>query len=497
MKFTDNGLENAAGTSINNTEHVWTFTVGASPIAAGTTLNFGYNNPTTGKWNGPASGTTSANLTGYTNSGLSTSGDQLFVYQGTGTGANFPSGNPSAFSGTLVSGINFGILITSGAADSNRTYAPTSLVNGNAWVNGGNFDNGYYNGTRTGLSNALFRAATTNTTNFSFSNSATAGFDRTTSFTIGNSASIHWDANGSTANDGGTGTWDATTNDRFKNGASGTTYFRWVDSSTNNDHTAVFGGTAGTVSVASGGVTASGLSFTTTGYTLQNNSINLTGTAPAVDADVSVAATISSQITGSAGLTKSGLGTVSLTAASNTYSGATSVSAGSLFVNGSLANTTSTSVSADAILAANGTIANGVSIASSGKMAVGADDTTSTLGSVTVGSMALSGTLEFGATGALTYDKLISTGALAVTGGTIAFKTSAYTVAYNTSFDIVDFGSFTGTPTFDFSGASVQQYGARDTSAFATSGVISYVPEPSSSLLLGAFGSLALLRRRR
>jgi autotransporter-associated beta strand protein len=201
-------------------------------------------------------------------------------------------------------------------------------------------------------------------------------------------------------------------------------------------------------------------------------------------------------ISGSGGsLSKQGTGILSLTNTS-TYSGSTSVTAGSLFLNGSLTNTSGTSVSANATLAAKGTIANGVSIASSGKMAIGADDAVSTLGSVTVGSMALSGSLEFGA-GALTYDKLISTGALAVTSGTIAFKTSGYTVAFNTNFDIVDFGSFSGTPTFDFSGASVQQYGAWDTSAFASTGVISYVPEPSTSLLLGAFGSLALLRRRR
>jgi autotransporter-associated beta strand protein len=202
-------------------------------------------------------------------------------------------------------------------------------------------------------------------------------------------------------------------------------------------------------------------------------------------------------ISGSGGsLSKQGTGILSLTNTS-TYSGSTSVTAGSLFLNGSLTKTSGTSVSANATLAANGTIANGVSIASSGKMAIGSDDAVSTLGSVTVGSMALSGSLEFGATGALTYDRLISTGALAVTGGTIAFKTSGYTVAFNTSFDIVDYGSFTGAPTFDFSGASVQQYGAWDTSAFASTGVISYVPEPSTSLLLGAFGSLALLRRRR
>ena len=202
-------------------------------------------------------------------------------------------------------------------------------------------------------------------------------------------------------------------------------------------------------------------------------------------------------ISGSGGsLSKQGTGILSLTNTS-TYSGSTSVSEGSLFLNGSLANTSSTSVSANATLAANGTIANNVSIASSGIMAIGADDAISTVGSVTVGSLGLSGSLEFGASAALTYDKLISTGALAVTSGTIAFKTSGYTVDYNTSFDIVDFVSFTGTPTFDFSGASVKQYGAWDTSAFATSGVISYVPEPSSSMLLGASGALALLRRRR
>lgn len=330
LKFTDNGMSNAAATAANTSEHAWTFTVGASPIAAGTTLSFGYASPTTGKWNGPASGTTSANLPGFTNDGISTSGDQLFVYQGTGTGANLattPAG-AGAFTGTLVSGINFGPTITTDNPDSNQTYAPTSLVNGNAYVNGGNFDNGYYNGVRTGLSNTLYRAATNNITNFTFTNTLNAGYDRTTSFSIASAASIHWDANGGTAGDGGAGTWDATTNDRFKNNATGTTRFRWVNSSAGNSHTAVFGGTAGTVSVASGGVTASGLQFDTTGYLVQSDTITLLGTAPSVNVTTGTS-TVTSALAGSNGLSKTGSGALIL-GGSSSYSGATTITQGSL-----------------------------------------------------------------------------------------------------------------------------------------------------------------------
>jgi fibronectin-binding autotransporter adhesin len=331
LKFTDNGMSNAGATAANTTEHVWTFTVGASAIAAGTTLNFGFASPTAGKWNGPASGTTSTNVSPFTNAGISTSGDQFFVYQGTGTGANLTSTPAGAgtFTGTLIGGINFGPTITSGTPDSNNTYAPTSLVNGNAYLNGGNFDNAYYNGVRTGLSNTLYRAATNNAGNFTFTETLNASYDRTTGFTIASAASIHWDSNGSTTGDGGTGTWDTTTNDRFKNSAAGTTRFRWVNSSTGNDHTAVFGGTAGTVSV-SGGVTASGMQFDVSGYTIQSSTVTLAGSAPTIQVTAAAhTATVSSVLAGSNGLTKSGAGTL-ITTGANNYSGGTTVSAGTL-----------------------------------------------------------------------------------------------------------------------------------------------------------------------
>jgi autotransporter-associated beta strand protein len=200
-------------------------------------------------------------------------------------------------------------------------------------------------------------------------------------------------------------------------------------------------------------------------------------------------------ITGAISLVKSGSGTQTL-GDTNTYTGSTSVSAGSLFVNGALANTSGTTVSDTATFGGNGSIANGVSVASGGTLTVGVNDSDTSIGTFTLGSLALSGLLEMGATGELTYDKLITTGAFSVTGGTIAFRTSGYTVGFNTSFDLADFTGSASGATFDFSGASVQQYGVWDTSAFATSGVITYVPEPGAALL-GGLGLLVLLRRRR
>ena len=62
---------------------------------------------------------------------------------------------------------------------------------------------------------------------------------------------------------------------------------------------------------------------------------------------------------------------------------------------------------------------NAVSVANGGTIVVGTSDADTSIGTFTLGSLALSGVLEMGATGALTYDKLITTGAFSVTGGTI------------------------------------------------------------------------------
>jgi autotransporter-associated beta strand protein len=67
----------------------------------------------------------------------------------------------------------------------------------------------------------------------------------------------------------------------------------------------------------------------------------------------------------STNLQKTGLGTMVLSG-SNIYSGTTTVSAGTLLVNGRLANTSAVSVSAGAVLGGTGSIASGVTSAVGG-----------------------------------------------------------------------------------------------------------------------------------
>ncbi|MBC8128288.1 MAG: autotransporter-associated beta strand repeat-containing protein, partial [Gloeobacteraceae cyanobacterium ES-bin-144] len=97
-------------------------------------------------------------------------------------------------------------------------------------------------------------------------------------------------------------------------------------------HTAVFGGTAGIVTV-SDGITASGLKFDVDSYTLTGGSIVLMDPiTPIIDIKNSgQKATIASSISGVAGLEKTGAGTLVLSA-NNTYSGGTLVSNGILMI---------------------------------------------------------------------------------------------------------------------------------------------------------------------
>ncbi len=140
-----------------------------------------------------------------------------------------------------------------------------------------------------------------------------------------------WNGGGSL---GGSGTWDP---------SAGTT--NWSDSSGANpaawgqNSLAIFGGTAGTVTV--GGTTAPqvvGMEFLTTGYTVTGNGIELVGfngnPTTAIKVEDSAAtgggtATIASVLSGTQGLDKTGTGTLVLTGA-NTYSGGTTISAGTL-----------------------------------------------------------------------------------------------------------------------------------------------------------------------
>jgi autotransporter-associated beta strand protein len=133
-----------------------------------------------------------------------------------------------------------------------------------------------------------------------------------------------WDANGAAAGTGGSGSWD-------------TVSFTWDDGThtwpaTGVTNFAMFQGTAGTVSIESTSVSANGLYFGTDGYYVQNNSITLTGPAPVVLVDPGYSAGINSALAGSSGLTKLGMGTLTLSG-TNRYGGTTVLSQGALVLN--------------------------------------------------------------------------------------------------------------------------------------------------------------------
>jgi len=141
-------------------------------------------------------------------------------------------------------------------------------------------------------------------------------------------AQVTWDAVPAAASpqDGG-GTWSTSVSGT--NWWDGTANVAWPNLTTSS---AIFGagsGAAGTVTVGDT-VTTNGITFNSPGsgaYTLTGGTISLAGTTPTITANS--AASIGSILSGSAGLTKTGSGMLTLSGA-NSYSGATTISQGTL-----------------------------------------------------------------------------------------------------------------------------------------------------------------------
>jgi autotransporter-associated beta strand protein len=223
---------------------------------------------------------------------------------------------------------------------------------------------------------------------------------------------------------------------------------------------------------------------------------------------------------GTVGLTKLGTGALTLTV-TNTYTGATTVSAGTLVVNGSISTSSLTTVASGATLGGSGTVGKTV-INSGGTLAVGTSPGQMTF----TDTLSLSGTTVMeidgtagpgvnpsghdyinltgsGAAGALTYG-----GTMTLDIGTI-FGGGSYT------WNLFDFasetGGFTGITLADqYSGTLSESTlgsgvwgltsGDNTWSFTESSGVLGLtvvvVPEPRAALL-GSLGMLMLLRRRR
>ncbi|BDU21085.1 autotransporter-associated beta strand repeat-containing protein [Dyella sp. GSA-30] len=280
-----------------------------------------------------------------------------------------------------------------------------------------------------------------------------------------------WDGPGH-ANDGaingGDGTWRLADNDSWTE-ATGT-----INAPYSNGSFAVFGGTAGTVTVddANGQVSASGMQFQTDGYHLTGGSIELTGSAATIRvgdgtaAGTGMTATIDSALTGSAMLVKDDLGTLVLTGA-NTYSGGTDVHAGTLQVanDGNLGLASGSLSIDDATLHTTGSFATSRTIGLGGAATIDTDDgTTLTFNSGIGGIGSLTktgaGTLVLGGASSYSGATTVSAGSLsaAVDGafnassaftvqqaGTLDLGGHAQTVASLTHAGTVNFGTAPGT----------------------------------------------------
>ncbi|MEN9468967.1 MAG: toxins and related Ca2+-binding domain [Verrucomicrobiota bacterium] len=184
-------------------------------------------------------------------------------------------------------------------------------------------------------------------------------------------AQLYWDSNDSTAGFGtAQGTWAAPTTNNSTQGwsasSAGTDVMSGTTNTTTTDAlnfgTASAGLAAGTITV-SGTVAANSLTFGSASgnITLSGGTITLGGTTPTITTN-NTADTISSVLAGSAGLTKNGTGTLTLSGA-NTFTGNVVVNAGTIATSGS------------------GTFADSVNVTvnSGGNYTVGVADTINTL----------------------------------------------------------------------------------------------------------------------
>jgi autotransporter-associated beta strand protein len=239
---------------------------------------------------------------------------------------------------------------------------------------------------------------------------------------------LYWDTSNGSGLQAGNGTWatSGATNWNTSPTPLGGGRVNW----TNGD--AAFFETNGTSAVTvSGTVNVDSITFDGTGYTVGDTTLTLTGTGGNITTNAD--ATINAPLGGTVGLTKLGNSTLTL-GGTSTYTGNTSVSAGTLLVNGTIGSGsgggTQVTVGASGTLGGTGTIigpsttgttavtVNGTISAGSPSTAVGA----LAINNGTFAALTLNSTATFkediAGTGAGNFDVINVTGIVAL-GGTL------------------------------------------------------------------------------
>ncbi|MBD2839311.1 DUF4347 domain-containing protein [Pseudomonas sp. JM0905a] len=179
-----------------------------------------------------------------------------------------------------------------------------------------------------------------------------------------------------------------------------------------------------------------------------DNAITLGASAGSVSVGSGLAVSLSGAISGGGALTKTGSGTLTLSGGNN-YSGTTTVSAGTLSVNGS--TTSATTVASGATLAGSGILGGNVTVQSGGTLSPG-----NSAGTLTVNGnlqMNAGSTLAVeinGTTAGTQYDQVVVNGTVNVSGATLAV-THGYAPGFGDVYTLID-NNLSDSVTGNFSG---------------------------------------------
>jgi autotransporter-associated beta strand protein len=226
--------------------------------------------------------------------------------------------------------------------------------------------------------------------------------------------------------------------------------------------------------------------------TTLNGTIDLSGGTRTITLGNS--ATIGGDISNGGLTVAASSGSLSLTLnAANTYGGFTTVSSGTLFVNGSLANTSGVSVAAGATLGGSGSIASSVTVGANGILAPG-----TSIDSLQVGSADVDGILEieYDGTAGGVVDLLEVTGLLDIANASINFSQLG-AAADDDAYIFATYGGLTGSFAPErVTGLPTSFPYFIDYNYLGANQIALVIPEPGAALIT-ALGLLPLLRRRR
>lgn len=249
---------------------------------------------------------------------------------------------------------------------------------------------------------------------------------------------------------------------------------------------------ADTITVSANGSGA--IQFTNTGSLTygtsgQTRTLVLSGSN---EASNTLAAKIDNNGAGAIGVTKSGSGTWILSGADNTYTGATTVSAGTLLVNGNSNGSSAFTVADGATLGGIGSIAGSVTVNSGGILSPGQSTGLLSVGSLSLANGSFSGFELFSNTSrGTTFDAVNVTGSLAY-GGTLVISLDTATAVIG-DYDLFNFASQAGT----FSAINFLTPGSAGTFNHSTGVLtVSAIPEPSAVAFLTLTLTAAVCFRR-